>query len=661
MEHEPVLEPRYVPEHDSPFESIDKERSHGPSDLEARNGCKSRNREIPVIRAALANLDDDNRGDDEDDIFSAKNPRQQNRNGKARDLRSLIDQMKLQQSCDDTETRSDDSFYSAEAEMAPKDTSLSYVRDLINALGSRNSTDSKRQEIMNTLVNLNLTVQLAEPLTCSGYDDRFDIFQVCSIMLQENAGRTLLLSKYLKFLGNVLQITFKQPDLPYGLKKLIHQRVDEFELYQRLVEILDHETEMKEEIAEEFLNVVAKVIYFATSKSKVGDLNRAQEFSLQRFIKKLHDKKVKYLNKLAIKYIRYLYEIRHEQLNVSNEAYVDLEYCDWLIQSLQKHHHHQDDCQEDCVYGLYYIMNKMPMSNVRAVFDANKLKEILAKVKESYRHRHVQTELELVTEKILFFPQHGNFLTEKLQRSAVLDLNRNANANAGNNANKKNSVKQQFFASQRYNNYESLSKPTYRGVLRSITELKSPVEEFAHCDIQAFKDRRLDMILEEERKVTKFIFGALFSKQTIMEKGLNVALIPDTNHKYLVAHHVCQLLNESKHGILILGIVEKDEVRGIIEGIHMTRKDRDEFRIGLDNLMRDLVVPMPPYHRFDAPIFNPVLRHPNADPTSKDPEHFVIRLDVKKPQTDKELFYQVKRAAANRHRYLASASVAADI
>ena len=275
-------------------------------------------------------------------------------------------------------------------------------------------------------------------------------------------------------------------------------------------------------------------------------------------------------------------------------------------------------------------------------------------------YRHGQTELELVTEKILFFPQHGNFLTEKLQRSAVLDLNRNANApSIGQQTNKNSNAAHVNGGRNSFNlrHYESLPKPTYRGVLRSITDLKSPVEEFAHCDIQAFKDRRLDMILEEERKVTKFIFGALFSKQTIVEKGFNVALIPDTNHKYLVAHHVCELLNDSKHGILILGIVEKDEVRGIIEGIHMTRKDRDEFRIGLDNLMRDLVVPMPPYHRFDSPIFNPVLRHPNADPTSKDPEHFVIRLDVKKPQTDKELFYQVKRsAAANRHRSSAAAA-----
>ena len=626
LENEPVIEPRYVPEHDSLFDKRAKNHLKGREfdTNPAKNGHSRPRREIPVIRATLANVQEDN-----EDLLTKSN--------NAKDLRSLIEQMKLQQSCDDTETRSDDSFYSTEEiGPLPKEASLSYVRDLINALGSSNSTASKRQEIMGILSGLDLNVKLAEPLTCSGYDDRLDIFQVCSILLVENKPPSVLLANYLKFFGKVLQVTFEQSDIPYGIKKLIHKRVDEFELYQRLVEILDDCED------EEFLNVVAKVVYFSTSKAKVADLNRAQEFSLKRFIKELREKKVKYLSKLSIKYIRYLYEIRHEQLNVSNEAYMDLEYCDWLVHSLQRYRKEQ----EDCLYGLYYIMNKMPISNVKAVFDANKLKDVLLKVKESFRHQtHVQTELELVIEKILFFPQNGNFLTEKLQRSAVLDLNRCQ----GKFPNKKSANNYLQSATKNYGPLNNPAKmPTYRGVLRSITELKNPIEDFAaHGDIQAFKDRRLDLILEEERKVTKFIFGAIFSKQTIIAKGFNVALVPDTNHKYLVAHHVCDLLNDdTKHGILILGIAEKDEARGIIEGIHMTRKDRDEFRIGLDNLLRDLVVPMPPYHRFDSPIFNPVVRHPNSNLTSREgSEHYVIRLDVKKPQTDKEIIYQVKRRA----------------
>ena len=84
----------------------------------------------------------------------------------------------------------------------------------------------------------------------------------------------------------------------------------------------------------------------------------------------------------------------------------------------------------------------------------------------------------------------------------------------------------------------------------------------------------------------------------------------------------------------------------------MTRKDRDEFRIGLDNLLRDLLTPEPPYHRFDSPVFNPVLRHPNDDLVTE-PEHFVIRLDIKVPETDKDVIYTVKRSVstANRERY----------
>mgnify|MGYP001191459435 CR=1 FL=1 len=70
FEDEPVLEPRYVPEHDSPFDYIDKKTTR---DLEARNGHNS-NREIPVIRAALADFDDDH----DDDIFPERNGKQEN-------------------------------------------------------------------------------------------------------------------------------------------------------------------------------------------------------------------------------------------------------------------------------------------------------------------------------------------------------------------------------------------------------------------------------------------------------------------------------------------------------------------------------------------------------------------------------------------------------
>ena len=68
-------------------------------------------------------------------------------------------------------------------------------------------------------------------------------------------------------------------------------------------------------------------------------------------------------------------------------------------------------------------MNKMPINSVKAVFQANQLPGILQSVKVFHRKKN-QTELELLVDKIANFPQNGNFLTEKLQRSAVLDVDR---------------------------------------------------------------------------------------------------------------------------------------------------------------------------------------------------------------------------------------------
>ena len=172
-------------------------------------------------------------------------------------------------------------------------------------------------------------MKIAEPLTCSGYDDRLDIFQVCSILLSEDDPEKVsedLLSHYLTFFGNVLELTFNQSDLPYGVKKLIYRRADEFELYQRLIGILDDA-----EKSVDYLKKIAKIVYHTTSKPKIVDLNKAREFDIHDFIGKLYDFKAKYLVKLAVKIIRFHYEIRHEQANISNEAYNDLRYCDWLI------------------------------------------------------------------------------------------------------------------------------------------------------------------------------------------------------------------------------------------------------------------------------------------------------------------------------------------
>ena len=92
--------------------------------------------EIPVFRASFADFEDETK----------QKPTE--------DLRNLITKMKLSQSLDTTDTRSDDSFHSIENPL-PK-FSLSYIRDLINALGNPNATVHKKQEVMGTLSKLDL-------------------------------------------------------------------------------------------------------------------------------------------------------------------------------------------------------------------------------------------------------------------------------------------------------------------------------------------------------------------------------------------------------------------------------------------------------------------------------------------------------------------------
>jgi hypothetical protein len=77
----------------------------------------------------------------------------------------------------------------------------------------------------------------------------------------------------------------------------------------------------------------------------------------------------------------------------------------------------------------------------------------------------------------------------------------------------------------------------------------------------------------------------------------------------------------------------------------MSRKDRDEFRQGLDNLMRDIIIPAP-YHRLESPIFNPVLHHPNAH-LSEFEEHFVVRIDIRQNLEDTET-YRVRNVEYTR-------------
>jgi hypothetical protein len=196
--------------------------------------------------------------------------------------------------------------------------------------------------------------------------------------------------------------------------------------------------------------------------------------------------------------------------------------------------------------------------------------------------------------------------------------------------------------------FEPPKRANYKGVLKSITELKD-AEPYAHQDAH-YIDRRLEMYTEEENKIVEFTYGRVLHMSKILQKGYCVRYLSDCDHKYIVAGKICELLNGSSRGILLIGVSEASENfedTRFIEGVHMDRKDRDEFRIGLDNVLNDLITPTPKYQRFEPPVFNPVLEHPEHDSelADDDCEHFVIRLDIK-PETlessEGDVKYKVK-------------------
>ena len=99
-----------------------------------------------------------------------------------------------------------------------------------------------------------------------------------------------------------------------------------------------------------------------------------------------------------------------------------------------------------------------------------------------------------------------------------------------------------------------------------------------------------------------------------------------------IAHFSINLPNldifffSKKPGIILFGIQTPDNTGShIIQGIVMDRKQRDNFRIGLDNLIRELSDVHPCFDRFEPPTFNSVLDHPD--------EGYIIRITVNPPKS----------------------------
>lgn len=180
------------------------------------------------------------------------------------------------------------------------------------------------------------------------------------------------------------------------------------------------------------------------------------------------------------------------------------------------------------------------------------------------------------------------------------------------------------------------TKATYRGVLRSITDLKQP-QPYQGSEKLEVVDK-IHEFNEQQKNVPMFRYGEVLNSAKIVSKGFKLAMVKDTNDKSKVANYICDLLNNSQSldGILLIGISTNGLNINIVEGVEMTRQNRDRFRIGLDALMRDVIVPMPSYDRFELPVFIKVANHPKSE------ECFVIRLTIK-PCNNEEISYTVRK------------------
>ena len=87
-----------------------------------------------------------------------------------------------------------------------------------------------------------------------------------------------------------------------------------------------------------------------------------------------------------------------------------------------------------------------------------------------------------------------------------------------------------------------------------------------------------------------FQYNFLFNKSILEENGFEVAFLdtdqnPDRDE---IGAHICAFLNSQKPGILLIGIHTSNTGSHLIQGIVLDRKQRDNYRIGLDRLIKEL-------------------------------------------------------------------------
>lgn len=298
---------------------------------------------------------------------------------------------------------------------------MSSARDLIAALFKDNADHNL---ILDQIIALPVKkdVKIAEGLISASSGSDLDVFSACSYILETSPSCEIKL-RYLSFLATLLK-TVQDP----AFKRLIAERVTEFELFKRLIKILDDP-----EAEYDMINQVAKIVFYAGTRLNIIDLWCQNSRNVTNLISRLHKLDRKYLSLAANKILRHIYEWKHDMDSTVNDSIMDIQYCEWMSTCLRKHL-----ADQDALYTLYYILNRMPMTNLAVIFQTNQLDQILESVIKYHSTETFNEDLELLALKISQFPSGGNFLSEKLERNSVLGLDRlksqrYSNGNKGTN------------------------------------------------------------------------------------------------------------------------------------------------------------------------------------------------------------------------------------
>ena len=209
--------------------------------------------------------------------------------------------------------------------------------------------------------------------------------------------------------------------------------------------------------------------------------------------------------------------------------------------------------------------------------------------------------------------------------------------------------------------YSNTGTANYKGVFKSTSDLPNDFDSYNDQAYEKMFKQRLDAL---ETNVCNFQYNYLFDKSVLEENGFEVAFLdtdqnPDRNE---IGAHLCGLLNSHiKPGILLIGIHTSNTGSHLIQGVVLgnyqfhvknnffdkvninsisriffpDRKQRDNYRIGLDRLIKELSdgnSVQTCFDRFDPPTFNVVSHYPGEKE-----EAYVVIIRINPPKVKNNL------------------------